>query len=233
MPSSTTRVLALVCASLVLLAGCGTQANSAGQSAKSGSSSGSGGTHTMSDGSTMSDAQMKKMKKSGDAHEHGDDDADNESAPGSVTHRHNGPSQPAGMICSLEVAQAVQRTFALPSTPKATDHWAGHTYTCDYGLPTSTLRLSVKDLDEATTGRAFFDSLARRLPGARPIRGLQNLGFPALETPGSTGDVVFLKDHKTLRVDAHRVAAKDLPPGFSRTGAAYGVAAAVIACWTE
>ena len=187
----------------------------------------------MSDGSTMTDAQMKQMKKSGDTHEHGDGDADNESAPGSVTQRHHGPSQPAGMICSLEVAQAVQRTFALPSTPKATDHWADHTYTCDYRLPTSTLRLSVKDLDEATAGRAFFDALHRRLPGAHPIRGLQNLGFPALETPGSTGDVVFLKDHKTLWVDARRVAAKDLPPGFSRTGAAYGVAAAVIACWTE
>jgi hypothetical protein len=45
--------------------------------------------------------------------------------------------------------------------------------------------------------------------------------------------VVFLKDHKTLWVDATRVAASDLPEGTNRQDAAYGVAAAVIACWTE
>jgi hypothetical protein len=226
--TSTKRLLMAACASFVLLAGCGSHSGSSESSAKSGSEK----THTMGDGSTMSDAEMKKMEESDDSHEHGDDD-ETESAPGSVTHRTHGPSQPAGMICSLEVGQAVQRTFALPSTPKAKDRWADHTYTCDYQLPTSTLRLSVKDLDETTAGRAYFDALARMLPGAHPIKGLQNLGFPALETAGPTGDVAFLKDHKTLWVDASRVATKDLPPGFSRTGAAYGVAAAVIACWTE
>jgi hypothetical protein len=233
MTGTTTRALAVACASLVLLAGCGSQSGSAASDANSGSTSGSEKTHTMSDGTSMTDAEMKEMAKSGDSHEHADDDAEDESAPGSVTHRQDGPSQPAGMICSLEIAQAVQRTFALRKVPTATDSWADSTYTCDYQLPTSVLRLSVKDLDEATAGRAYFDALGRKLPGAHSIRGLQNLGFPALETPGSTGAVAFLKDHKTLWVDASRVAARDLPPGFNRTGAAYGVAAAVIACWTE
>ena len=233
MTSTTMRALVAACAVQVLLSGCGSLSSSADSGSEPGSASTSGKTHMMDDGSTMTDAEMKKMDKSGDAHEHDDGDVETTSAPGSVTQRENGPSQPAGMICSLEIAQAVKRTFVLPSTPSATDRWADHIYTCDYQLPTSKLRLSVKDLDEATAGRAFFDALGRKLPGARPIRGLQNLGFPALETRGSTGDVAFLKDHKTLWVDASRVATKDLPPGFSRTGAAYGVAAAVIACWTE
>lgn len=229
MRSTTTRVLLAACAALVLLSGCGSHSGSTESGSKSGSAD-PAKTHTMSDGTTMSDAEMKKMEP-GNTHGHSDDET--ESAPGSVTHRDDGPSQPAGMICSLEIAQAVQRTFALTDTPLATDRFADHTYTCDYQLPASTLRLSVKDLDEATAGRAYFDKLARTLPGAHPIRGLQNLGFPALETPGSTGDVAFLKDHKTLWVDASKAATQDLPPGFTRTGAAYSVAAAVIACWTE
>jgi hypothetical protein len=237
MTSTAMRRLLALGAAGVLLAGCGSQAAPAssqpGSSSSSGSASASGKTHTMSDGTTMTDAEMKKMRDSGESHEHGKGDAESASAPGSVTHRGAGPSQPAGMICSLEVAQAVQRTFALPSTPRATDTWADPAYTCVYQLPTSTLRLSVQDLHETKAGRTFFDALGHRIPGARPIKGLQNLGFPALETPGSTGEVAFLKDGKTLLVDASRVVAKDLPPGFSRTAAAYGVAAAVIACWTE
>lgn len=186
----------------------------------------------MSDGTTMTDAEMTAKNESGGGHRH-TDDAESTSAPGSVTHREDGPSKPAGMICSSEIAQAVQRTFGLPSLPTAKDQWADQTYTCDYRLPSSTLRLSVKDLDETVAGRKYFDGLARRLSGAQSIKGLQNLGFPALETPAATGGVVFLKDHKTLWVDASRVARQDLAPGFTRTGAAYGVAAAVIACWTE
>lgn len=219
--TTTMRALGTVCAAVVLLTGCGSHPGTRSAS-----------THTMSDGTKMTDAEMKNMDEPGESHQHGVD-AESTSAPGSVTHRQDGPSDPAGMICSLEIAQAVQRTFGLPSTPTATDRWVDQTYTCDYRLPSSTLRLSVKDLDEAGPGQAYFDGLASTLRGARPIKGLQNLGFRALETPRTVGGVVFLKDHKTLWVDASRVARQDLAPGFSRTGAAYGVAAAVIACWTE
>jgi hypothetical protein len=60
---------------------------------------------------------------------------------------------------------------------------------------------------------------------------MAGFGFPSFETP--RGDVVFLKDHKTLWVDATRLARSDLPDGATRAHVAYGVAAAVIACWTE
>ena len=92
-------------------------------------------------------------------------------------------------------------------------------------------RLSVKDLDSAGPGRAYFDDLRRSLPVATTVKGVASYGFPAFET--THGDVVFLKDHKTLWVDAGRLTRADLPAGTSREDAAYGVAAAVIACWTE
>ena len=73
--------------------------------------------------------------------------------------------------------------------------------------------------------------VAPTLPRPRTIHGLADLGFPAFET--AHGDAVFIKDHKTLWVDASRLADSDLPRGRSREDVAYGVAAAVIACWTE
>jgi hypothetical protein len=186
----------------------------------------------MADGSVMKDSEMEGMESGHGEREHGSE-AEDASAPGAVDERTQGPSGPAAMICSMEIAEAVQRTFALPSVPEASDEWADRTYTCTYRLPDGELRLSVKDLDEKRPGLAYFSAVERRLPGAERIRGLQNLGFPALQTGPAAGRVAFLKDDKTLVVDASGVAAGDLPPGFSRTGAAYGVAASVIACWTE
>ncbi len=222
------RRLTVGAAASLLLAAC------AGQAAPdtASDSSPSSGRHTMADGSTMSDATMREM--SSDDGESGASGADESApAPGDVTHRQDGPSSAAAMICSLEIAKAVQSAFALPSVPSATDGWVEQTYTCTYELPDSTVRLSVKDLDGAPAGRAWFDALAGRLERARPVTGLPNLGFPAVETPGSVGSVAFLKDHKTLWVDAGNVAPRDLRPGFSRTATAYNVAAHVIACWME
>lgn len=226
--SRTTR-LAAACAAALLLAGCGSQASSGAGASSSPSSQ---KTHTMADGTKMTDAQMKQM---GSGKAGGSADPEKTSAPGQVTHRTAGPSQPAGMICSLEIARAVKRVYALPQVPSATDAWsaAAHLYTCTYRLPTGALRLSVKDLDAGAAGTAYFTALQKRLPGATRIAGLQNLGFPAFQTGGSTGSVGFLKDGKTLWVDASRATPSDLPPGFSRTATAYAVAAAILACWTD
>jgi hypothetical protein len=60
---------------------------------------------------------------------------------------------------------------------------------------------------------------------------MASFGFPAFETP--RGDVGFIKDDKTLWVDATRLSGGDLPTGQTRQDVAYGVAAAVIGCWTE
>lgn len=204
------RLIATLCAVPVLLAGCG-------QASGSGSSQTAAATHQMSDGSTMSDAQMADMQGSADA-----------------------PSDTASMICSdPDVQDAVRRKLGLSATPQGVDSWSAsrRLFSCTYRADGAdradgaALRMSVKDLDTAGPGRAYFDGLRLRLAGARTIRGLENFGFLAFETP--QGDVVFIKDHKTLHVDATGLSRADLPAGTSPADAAYGVAAAVIACWKE
>ena len=57
--------------------------------------------------------------------------------------------------------------------------------------------------------------------------------FPVWYTLDSDGEPDYehpiLASEESLPVDP----SSDLPPGFSRTAAAYGVASAVLACWTE
>ena len=145
----------------------------------------------------------------------------------------SGPSKPAAMICSDETRDAVRRTFALSSAPSSTHSWNKQQmlYSCVYDVRGSRLTLSVYDAMDVAAGRSHFDRLRLRLTGVHALRGVQALGFPSYQSAG--GHVVFLKDGKTLDVDAGRLPASALPKGFSRTEAAYGVASAVIACWTE
>lgn len=225
--------LPLLAAGLALcLAGCG------GATGDAPAAAGHGGTHVMPDGTRMSDAEMAAMggmTTTGPSPTAGGLDGgrstEDQPAPGRVAHFASGPSAPAAMICSRETADAVRRTFALPADAAAEDGWRSPTYICDYALPHGTLRLSVRDLRAGTGATAWFDRVQRRTAGAHRITGLQSLGLPAFEARG--GRVGFLKDGRTLLVDASGVPARDLPPGFSRTGVAYGVAAAVIACWSE
>ena len=145
----------------------------------------------------------------------------------------NGPSQPAAMICSDEIRDAVRRTFALSSAPGSRDSWNKQQmlYSCVYDVRGSRLTLSVYDAMDVAAGRSHFDRLRLRLTGVHALRGVQALGFPSYQS--ASGHVVFLKDGKTLDVDASRLPASALPKDFSRSEAAYGVASAVIACWTE
>ncbi|MGN6251512.1 MAG: hypothetical protein ACTHNS_06845 [Marmoricola sp.] len=221
-------VALLAAGAALLVAGCGSTTPDSTSHPTSGS-------HVMSDGSTMSDAEMDSMPgmspSAGTGDEHSGDSADARPAPGDVAHFTAGPSTPAAMICSAEVADAVRRNFALPSDAAATDAWQPPTYRCDYALPHGALHLSVRDLRTGPAATAWFRHVQSMTAGAHRITGLQGLGLPSFESPG--GQVGFLKDGRTLVVDASDVAKADLPPGFSRTGVAYGVAAAVIACWSE
>ena len=142
------------------------------------------------------------------------------------------PSEPAAMICGAEIQDAVKRTFAMSSKPSAANHWMRSTrvFTCRWSVPKGTLVMSVQDALDEKTGRAYFHQLKTRLDGAT-ITGMESFGFPAFRT--ADGDVAFLKDGKTLQVDATRLPAASLPKGFSRGEAAFSVASAVIACWTE
>jgi hypothetical protein len=151
-------------------------------------------------------------------------------APGMTMSGSHGPSPAARMICGREIGRAIQREFGLRALPRASSTWRNQLYNCTYRLPQGPLMLAVEDSTKTAVGRSYFDQAMRQAPQATPIRGLQNFGLPSYET--STGTVAFLKDGKTLVVDASRLS---LVPGSgrSRTDSAYAIAAAVVACWRE
>jgi hypothetical protein len=146
----------------------------------------------------------------------------------------DGPSETARMVCEEdEIRDAVKRAFQMSDDPSSTHTWrrSGRLYACRWAVPQGTLRMTVQDATDPKAGRVYFDRLRGSLDDARPIRGMDNFGFPAFDT--AAGDVVFTKDGKTLHVDATRLPGASLPAGFSRSEVAYSVASAVIACWTE
>ena len=201
-------LVALLATTSVLTVGCGSTAanHRAGPDASESPAS-----HTMPDGMSMADADMANTDMGG---------------AGAA-----GPSEAARMVCSEEIRDAVARTFGLTQAPRATGGWSHRVFTCRYRLPGGPLVVSVQDATNERAGRAYFASLRSSLTGARDIEGVESFGFPAFETPD--GNVAFVKDGKTLRVDASDVTQASLPADFSTAEAAYGVAAAVIGCWTE
>ena len=201
------RVVVILAATPVLLAGCGTGSSSTPQT-----------THLMPDDTVMAGSEMPGMDSSD---------------PMTAEHGHGaaGPSETASMICGNEIRGAVRRNLDLANTPVGLHAWHQRLYNCTYEVEAGDLRLSVKDLDRPGPGRAYYNRLRHRLAGAADIRGLASFGFPAFETP--QGDVVFIKDHKTLWVDATDLKTADLPADMTRQDVAYGVASAVIGCWTE
>lgn len=143
----------------------------------------------------------------------------------------SGPSETARMICGPEIQAAVRRTLQRDSTPRPTHTWKGRVFTCTYPVGSRSVVMSVDDARKDSAGAAYFAKLRQSLPGARRIRGLESFGFPAVQT--ADGQVAFLKDGRTLFVDVSDLDPRALPSGLSREQAAYGIAAAVIACWTE
>ena len=200
----------LLAATVALLAGCG------GKPAAQDSSPSA--SHTMADGTVM----------------------DGSSMDGSSTDGHVLPTLPPGkgrpssialMVCGDEIAGTVQRTLGLSKPARGLHAFVNHDYRCLYPLGAGELRISVKDLDEEGPGRAYFDHLRETLPGARDLGPLESYGLPGFET--RSGNVVIIKDHKTLWVDATAVNRADLPEDMTRQHAAYVIAANVVACWDE
>lgn len=135
------------------------------------------------------------------------------------------------MVCGDETRNNVTRILSLPATPATTETWADKLYTCTYALPAGSLVLSVRETDDPSAARVFFDGLQQRTAAARPIEGMANLGLPAFETP--SGTVVFVKDSFILTVDAAALPATLGPHNVSRNAFAYETATAVLACWSE
>jgi hypothetical protein len=201
----TPRLLVSLAVLGVLVAGCGAAGDAGGSAADGGAGSSASASPTPDAGSGM-DMDMGSADK---------------------------PSAPAAMICGAEIRDAVRRAFTMSGDPVGTSSWdrEGRVFSCSWRVPGGRLAMSVQDATEVRAGRAHFAALRKELPGARSITGMQALGFPAFDT--KSGNVVFLKDGKTLRVDATSLSEDALPQGFTRRETAYSVAAAVIGCWTE
>lgn len=206
MCSKTTVGATLV--AIALLTGC---SNSAADQADAKSSS-----HTMPDGSVMEGPKSDMDHGSGH-------DSDTTKA---------GPSAVARMICSGDVVDDVTRILELSTPPGPSSSWSDPMFTCTYQLADGPLVLSVHDAADETAGKAYFDKLRSKIGDTTTLKGVVAFGLPAFET--DDGNVVFLKDGRTLLVDATA-----MPDAFgpdddmSQTDFAYAVAASVIACWTE
>jgi hypothetical protein len=141
------------------------------------------------------------------------------------------PSDAARLVCGTEIARNIEKLAALTATPEGTATWADGLYTCTYQLPAGPLVLSVKDSTDLSVGRTYFASLRNRLGDTRPLHGLEALGLPAYET--RDGEAVFLKDGKTLLVDATELTEDVGPHEAGPAEVAYEIATDVIGCWSE
>lgn len=122
--------------------------------------------------------------------------------------------------------------LALDQTPEPRSAWDDPVFTCTYDLERGPLVLSVHDAADPDVGRDYFEELRAQLGDTASLDGMFGLGLPAYET--GDGTAVFLKDGKTLQVDATGLPSRLGPVGsLSRSDLAYAIASSVVACWTE
>lgn len=141
-----------------------------------------------------------------------------------------GPSASARMVCSSEVRRDVATALALKAPPSATATWSNHLYTCTYHLVGGPLVFSVKESGSVPTAHTYVTALRHRLAPTQPLRGAVSLGLPAYQT--SAGNVIFLKDDKTLQVNATAMPQHIGPHRESRSTFAYQMATDVLGCWS-
>ncbi|MDN5892456.1 MAG: hypothetical protein L0H93_00395 [Nocardioides sp.] len=202
------RLVVTLVASAIVLAGCG-QGGGDSSAPEPGTV---GGTHTMPDGTVMSDSEM------------GQDPSSSEEA--------SEPSPAARMVCAGDVSKDVRRIAGLDRKPAVTSTWDEPLFTCTYTLEDAPLVLTVHDATDESRGRAHFAALRKQLGTTTDIKGVYSLGLPAYET--GDGVAAFIRDGKTLEVDATRLPRRSGPEGgMSRADMAYAVATSVLACWTE
>ena len=159
----------------------------------------------------------------------GEDVRQTSAAPVATTSA-DAPSRAAKMICDTPARQAVGVALALPGVPPATEDWADHVYTCTYALPGGSLVLRVKELADVPAAQRDFEEQRADLGPYEAITGLPSLGLPGFKT--QDGNVVFVKDNMTLRVDATGLLAEVGRNRVSRGDFAYQVATNILGCWT-
>ena len=141
-----------------------------------------------------------------------------------------GPSASARMVCSSEIRGDVATILGLRTPPATAATFVQHIYTCTYRLPNGALVVSVDDAPDRASARAHFTSLNQRLGSTRSLTGLASLGLPAFET--TSGVVAFLKDDKTLEVDASAIPGQTDAARGTASDLAYTVATDILGCWT-
>lgn len=142
------------------------------------------------------------------------------------------PSQPSAsslMICSTETRHNLAALLGVDRPPLATTSWADRVYTCTYHLSQGPLVLTVQEAGTSGAGRRYYNALRARLGPSQPLAGAQGLGLPAFET--NDGAAVFLKDDKTLQVDASRLPRSVGGAHRSRGDLAYTLATDIMGCW--
>jgi hypothetical protein len=200
------RWLAASAVATLLMTGCAGTApqEQSGQSPESG--------HVMPDGTMMSGS------------EHEDHEAEHENE--------HGPSAAAQMICAGQVVTAVANVLGLGSEVSPSSSWETPMFTCTYEIDGQPLSLSVHDATNQAEGEAYFVALQSSVDNAATIEGSLGLGMRSFST--GEGIVAFMRDGKTLLVDATALSAElGADKTTTQAQAAYAIATAVLLCWVE
>ena len=104
--------------------------------------------------------------------------------------------------------------------------WVDHLYSCQYGYPTGSMELSVKELSSWAQTAAYYQLLAHQLG---KTSDLENLGQGAFQT--TDGSVVVRKDWKVLLVNIAGLPAQFGVPPTSSGDVAVTVADVILGCW--
>lgn len=208
---STTWFATIAVASM-LLSGCA--ATSAGAPAPEPAPS-----HTMPDGTVMSGAEHEGHEADGDEAEDGVDETSDQA-----------PSAAAEMICTGQVVTSAIPILGIADDAEPTSNWDAPMYTCTFDVDGAPLVLTVHDTTDPAAGQQHFDELQESL-GAEQIEGLLGLGLPSFST--GDGIVAFLRDGKTLVVDATALPDSIGDAARTQDEAAYAMASAVLVCWVH
>ncbi|QUW19781.1 hypothetical protein [Agrococcus sp. Marseille-Q4369] len=140
------------------------------------------------------------------------------------------PSAAAEMICAGQVQTAIASLLQLERAVEPVASWDAPDYSCSYDIEGAPLVLTVHDSTDVAVGEEHFAEVQRSLD-ATAIEGMLALGLPSFST--GDGIVGFLRDGKTLVVDATALPESLAGGALTRDGAAYAVASAVLVCWVE
>ncbi len=137
------------------------------------------------------------------------------------------PSVSAKMICGAEAQKDLAADLNIKPIRVTSPTWKDHVYSCSYMYKSGVVRLSVKELSNATATRSYFDGLATRL-GKRsdPLSLGQGSFFTA------DGSVIVRKDFKVLEVDVSALPVKFTRANLSRSDTAVNFAVTIMGCWT-